>query len=368
MGKRGRKPPGRHQRRADEPTAEPSTRPSGPASGTLRGPGEGRADRRRAAKRIKRRRRLSVTKEIPILAGIAIVIALILKTFLVQAFVIPSGSMEQTIRIGDRVLVDKLTPWFGGKPERGDVVVFEDPGGWLDGAEQQPETDPVGVKQFKDVLTFVGLLPSDDEQDLIKRVVAVGGDRVRCCDEDGRVTVNGTAVTESYLYPGDAPSKIEFDVTVPEGRFFVMGDHRGNSADSRYHLDSPGRGTVPEELVVGRAMVVAWPVDHWQRLSENETFAAVPDSSAANGTARAGGLNRTGGPPSPAELSLVVTVVGLARYRDRRERSVRSESGGHGRRHAVRSQRSRGAGPGHPAGDERRTAGRAGRRDGRRAR
>lgn len=339
MGRRGR-PAGHHRR----PDATPPPQPSADRPATLRGPGEGRADRRRAARRIKRRRRLSVTKEIPILIGIALVIALVLKTFLVQAFVIPSGSMEQTIRIGDRVVVDKLTPWFGGRPERGDVVVFQDPGGWLDGEPQQQQqgTDPVGIKQVKDLLTFVGLLPSDDEQDLIKRVVAVGGDRVRCCGSDGRITVNGHPVDEPYLYPGNAPSKIEFDVTVPEGRYFVMGDHRGNSADSRYHLDSPGRGTVPEELIVGRAMVVAWPVDHWQRLSENETFAAVPDPSGTEATAQAAEQIRRSGLPSPLELSLVVTVVGLARYRDRRKRSVRSESGGHGLRRAVRSRLSRG--------------------------
>ncbi|EST39175.1 hypothetical protein N566_03455 [Streptomycetaceae bacterium MP113-05] len=335
VGRRGRS--GGHHRDVESPPPEPAAE----SQATLRGPGEGRADRRRAAKRIKRRRRLSVTKEIPILIGIALVIALVLKTFLVQAFVIPSGSMEQTIRIGDRVLVDKLTPWFGAKAERGDVVVFEDPGGWL-GDEQQPAGEPAGVSQVKDVLTFVGLLPSDDEQDLIKRVVGVGGDRVRCCDPDGRVTVNGSAVTEPYVYPGDAPSTMEFDVTVPEGRVFVMGDHRGNSADSRYHLDSAGRGTVPEKLIVGRAVVVAWPVGHWQRLSENDTFAAVPESSGTKASAQAAEENRRSGLPSPADLSLVVTVVGLARYRDRRERSVRSESGGHGRRCAVRSRLSRG--------------------------
>lgn len=347
MGKRGRKAPSHHRRTPSRPPEEPAE-----PTTTLRGPGEGRADRRRAAKRIKRRRRLSVTKEIPILVGIALVIALILKTFLVQAFVIPSGSMEQTIKIGDRVLVDKFTPWFGGEPERGDVVVFEDPGGWLDGEAQQPETDPVVVKQVKDVLTFVGLLPSEDQQDLIKRVVALGGDRIRCCDADGRVTVNGVPLDEPYLYPGNVPSKIEFDVTVPEGRVFVMGDHRGNSADSRYHLDDPGHGTVPEELIVGRAMVIAWPVGHWQRLSENETFAAVPDRGGPEATAHDAERNRRSGLPSPVELSLVVSVVGLARYRDRRERSVRSESGGHGRRRRGRSQRSRGRGPWRSAGDQ----------------
>ncbi|MFR9674588.1 signal peptidase I [Streptomyces sp. TR06-5] len=354
MGKRGRRASG-HHRHADRQPPEHPAEHLAESSATLRGPGEGRADRRRAAKRIKRRRRLSATKEVPLLIGIALVIALFLKTFLVQAFVIPSGSMEQTIRIGDRVLVDKLTPWFGDRPERGDVVVFEDPGGWL-GGERQPEPAPLGIKQLKDALTFIGLLPSADEQDLIKRVVAVGGDRIRCCDADGRIMVNGVPLDEPYLYPGNQPSKIEFDVTVPRGRVFVMGDHRGNSADSRYHLDGPGHGTVPEESVVGSAIVVAWPVGHWQRLSENEVFAAVPDRGGPTATAQKAERNRWSGPPTPGELSLVVSVVGLARYRDRRKRSVRSESGGHGRRRAVRSRRSRAEGEGHSAGDERRAA------------
>ncbi|GHG55418.1 hypothetical protein GCM10018779_18680 [Streptomyces griseocarneus] len=227
----------------------------------------GRAERRKAAQRLKRRRRRSVIKEVPVLIGVALLIALVLKTFLVQAFVIPSGSMEQTIRIGDRVLVDKLTPWFGSRPERGDVVVFKDPGGWLDGDQKYSGgPDPVGIKQAKQALTFIGLLPSADERDLIKRVIGVGGDTVKCCDKDGRVTVNGKPVEEPYIHPGDAPSKLTFEVKVPKGRLFVMGDHRSDSADSRYHLSEPGHGTVGEDLVVGRAAVIAWPFGHWRRL------------------------------------------------------------------------------------------------------
>ncbi len=159
-----------------------------------------------------------------------------LKTFLVQAFVIPSGSMEQTIRIGDRVLVDKFTPWFGAKPQRGDVVVFHDPGGWLQDEQTAKKQDPVVVKQLKEGLAFIGLLPSDNEKDLIKRVIGVGGDHVKCCDAQGRVTVNGVPLTEGdYLYPGNAPSSTPFDITRPRGRLWVMGDHRDNSADSRAH-------------------------------------------------------------------------------------------------------------------------------------
>lgn len=309
------------------------------------GPSGGRAERRRAAKRAKRRRRLSVTKEIPILVGVALLIALVLKTFLVQAFVIPSGSMEQTIRVGDRVLVDKLTPWFGTKPERGDVVVFEDPGGWLPAEEKKREEDPVVIKQGKEFLTFIGLLPSDDEQDLIKRVIAVGGDEVKCCNAQGEVTVNGKAIEEPYINPGNKPSEIKFDVRVPTGRVFVMGDHRANSADSRFHLREKG-GTVPETRVQGRAVVIAWPFDHWGKLEAANTFTSVPDSPGASAAAPpiGGGGDRLTQYPIPAELPLVMGVVGLSRLWDRRQWILRSDCGGLGGRRSFRFRRERGRG------------------------
>ncbi len=226
----------------------------------------GRAARRLAARRVRRNRRRSLVTEVPVLLSVALLIALVLKTFLVQAFVIPSGSMEQTIRIGDRVLVDKLTPWFGDRPGRGDVVVFKDPGDWL-GEAGEPEEGSAGIRAGRRVLSFVGLLPSAGEQDLIKRVVAVGGDRVKCCDASGKIMVNGSPVREPYVHPGNPPSELPFDVRVPRGRLFVLGDHRSDSADSRFHLAETGHGTVPEDLVIGRAMVIAWPPGHWRRLS-----------------------------------------------------------------------------------------------------
>ncbi|WP_392672888.1 signal peptidase I [Streptomyces sp. LN785] len=308
-----------------------------------------RAERRKLARRVKRRRRRSAVKEIPLLVVVALLIALVLKTFLVQAFVIPSGSMEQTIRIGDRVLVDKFTPWFGSRPHRGDVVVFNDPGHWLRQENAAKKDPPAGVKQVKEVLTFIGLLPSDDEQDLIKRVVAVGGDTVKCCDKDGRVTVNGVPLVEPYLHPDNPPSTLKFEVKVPAGRIFVMGDHRSNSADSRFHLNEPDHGTVSEDEVVGRAVVIAWPFAHWRKLEEPGTYSSVPDARAGTSATRGPSnsvssqdLNGMIRLPTPAELPLVMGVVGLHRLGGRRWHGVRSGCGGFGGRRTIRTRRTRG--------------------------
>ncbi|MGC3001133.1 signal peptidase I [Streptomyces sp. G35A] len=360
MGNRGR-PRGVPADAAENLLPTGSRRAARPAGG------RSRAERRKLQRKVKRRRRRSAVKEIPLLIGVAVLIALVLKTFLVQAFVIPSGSMEQTIRIGDRVLVDKLTPWFGSRPQRGDVVVFKDPGGWLQDEQTTPKKDPpVGIKQIKDGLTFIGLLPSENEKDLIKRVVGVGGDRVQCCDAQGRVTVNGVPLNEDYLYPGNAPSVTPFDVTVPQGRLWVMGDHRENSADSRSHQDTDYGGTVSEDQVVGRAMVIAWPLGHWNTLEEPGAYTSVSD--ATTGSTAAARLSHRVAPddpngmvqlPTPAELPLVMGVVGLRRaWRGRRQR-VRSWRGGCGGWRTVRSGR-RGAprtsrGVGRPGRGRRRT-------------
>jgi signal peptidase I len=234
--------------------------------------GEAGQDTPGAAEPSRERKQRSFWKELPILIGIALILALVIKTFFVQAFSIPSESMQNTLQVGDRVLVDKLTPWFGSEPERGDVVVFHDPGGWLND-EPAPQSNNSFVRGLQDVLSFVGLMPSANEKDLIKRVIAVGGDTVEC-EGEGPVKVNGIALDEPYVFPGNTPcgTKQFGPVHVPDGRIWVMGDHRGDSLDSRYHMDQPGGGTVPVSDVVGRAFVVAWPLDRWATLPVPDTF------------------------------------------------------------------------------------------------
>ncbi|WP_329128031.1 signal peptidase I [Streptomyces sp. NBC_01465] len=233
----------------------------------------------------------SFWKELPLLIGIALILALLIKTFLVQAFSIPSDSMQDTLQRGDRVLVDKLTPWFGSEPSRGEVVVFHDPGGWLEG---EPTPNPNAVQKF---LSLVGLMPSAEEKDLIKRVIAVGGDTVSC-KKGGPVVVNGKALDEkSYIFPGDTPCDDEpfGPIHVPKGSIWVMGDHRQNSLDSRYHQELKGGGTVENKQVVGRAFTVAWPVNHWDWLSVPSTF----DQPGINAAATVGpaGLGLAGALP-----------------------------------------------------------------------
>lgn len=195
---------------------------------------------------------------------------MLIKTFLVQAFYIPSGSMETTLLLNDRVLVNKLVDT-ADEIERGHVVVFRDPGGWLGPGGEQSQGG-IG-SDIRSVLVFIGLAPAAGDKDLIKRVVGVGGDHVRCCDSSGRLSVNGVAITEPYVFPGDAPSATPFDVTVPRGHIWVMGDHRGASEDSRAHHQQPGAsGFVPVGQVIGRSFMIVWPLDRLQLLHRPETF------------------------------------------------------------------------------------------------
>jgi signal peptidase I len=228
-----------------------------------------RGARRGRNQRRARKQHKSFLRELPGIVITALVISVLIKTFLVQAFYIPSGSMENTLLVNDRVLVNKLAD----KPDeihRGDVVVFRDPGGWLDGG-QPGRGGLIGL--IRDGLVFVGLAPAAGEEDLIKRVIGVGGDKVACCDAQGRVTVNGVPLNEPYLYPGDKPSEEKFGpFTVPAGELWVMGDHRSVSEDSRAHRQQPGRGFVPVTDVIGRAFTVVWPLDRARLLHRPVTF------------------------------------------------------------------------------------------------
>ncbi|WP_328947068.1 signal peptidase I [Streptomyces sp. NBC_00250] len=263
----------------DDVTGDGQTQP--PGGGT---PDDGDDDAAGGSGRGPKKPR-SFWKELPLLVGIALVLALLIKTFLVQAFSIPSESMMNTLQRGDRVLVDKLTPWFGSEPERGEVVVFHDPGGWLEG---QTTPTPNVVQKF---LSFIGLMPSAEEKDLIKRVIAVGGDTVSC-KEGGKVILNGVALDEtSYLAPGSVPCQDSFGpIKVPDNRIWVMGDNRQNSLDSRFHQQLPGGGTVSNDEVVGRAVVIAWPVTRWATLPVPDIF----DQPALNQAMAAAPLGAAG--------------------------------------------------------------------------
>lgn len=227
--------------------------------------------------------RLWVTvRELVVVVVLALGLSLIVKTFLVQAFWIPSGSMENTLIVNDRVLVSKLTP----NPvdlKRGDIVVFSDPDQWL---APMPRGDHGAILNgLRDLLTFVGLVPSASDDHLIKRVIGMPGDHVVCCDDQHRLSINGTAVDEPYVHSGENASDIAFDITVPAGKVWVMGDNRANSEDSRFH-DSAGTGadgSVPIADVTGRAFVTVWPLNRFGWLSNHaDAYAEVPAPSGAS--------------------------------------------------------------------------------------
>jgi signal peptidase I len=214
-------------------------------------------------------RKKTFLRELPVLIVVAVVVSALIKTFLMQAFFIPSQSMESTLLIDDRVMVSKLTTRFG-EVKRGDIVVFRDPGGWLGEAVQPSQNGLLGG--VRRGLAAIGLAPSGSERDLIKRVIGIPGDHVVCCDAKGRLTVNGISLDEPYVFAGDAPSELSFTADVPPNAYWVMGDHRGDSQDSRFHRDDPRRGMVPEDAIVGRAVVRVWPLGRIGLLRRPATF------------------------------------------------------------------------------------------------
>ncbi|MDT9593877.1 signal peptidase I [Nocardioides zeae] len=240
----------------------------------------------------RRRKQLPLWQETILLLGIAVVLAIVIKSFFLQAFYIPSVSMTPGLQVDDRILVEKPSYWFDG-PERGDVVVFEDPGGWL---SDSADTGPENV--LSQALSKIGLYPTGGH--LVKRVIGVGGDVVACCDDQGRILVNGEPLDEPYLEeglecngpeqgtctPAEGDELVWETVEVPEGHLFLLGDNRGNSEDSAARmcrddpnnttLCTPGPEFVDEDLVVGRVFSVAWPRDHWRWVSRPATFEDLP--------------------------------------------------------------------------------------------
>jgi len=214
------------------------------------------------------KKHMPIAVEMVLLLALALFLAVVIKAFFLQAFYIPSGSMNDTLVFNDRILVEKPSYW-GGGPERGDIVVFEDPGGWLGADEGQPAA--TGLAK---VLEVFGLYPTGGH--LVKRVIGVAGDHIVCCDAEGRITVNGVPLNEQdYLAAGEKPSLIKFDTTVPEGYLWVMGDNRSHSADSRVHMGDPGGGFVPGDDVVGKVFAVVWPFGHSKFVQGPETFEDV---------------------------------------------------------------------------------------------
>lgn len=224
---------------------------------------------------------LRFLRDVTIILVVAFTVSFLLKTFLVRSFYIPSGSMEHTLEVNDRILVNQLVPDVVGV-ERGDVVVFRDPGGWLRLPASTSTPTPSG---FEKLLQALGLAADTSTDYVVKRVIGVGGDRIACCDADGRVTVNDVPLDEPYIVipegRGNKASDLDFDVVVPDGSVWVMGDNRYSSMDSRYHQDEPGRGFVAESEIVGRAFVLNWPFSRFTWLDNYpDTFTGVSEAAA----------------------------------------------------------------------------------------
>jgi signal peptidase I len=233
----------------------------------------------------RQRRKRPFWRDLVVIVVAALALTILLKSFVVEVFSIPSGSMENTLIPGDRVLVSKIVYKFRGI-ERGDVVVFSGQGSW--GPDAPPPPSNPFARLWNDATNLVGVTAPGT--DYIKRVIGLPGDHVACCDAHGRVTVNGVPLNEqSYIYPGDVPSQVPFSITVPPGRLWVLGDNRGDSDDSRYRANDPGDGTVPESAVVGRAWLIIWPLSRFSDIPIPATFQQAALHTAAAAPAVAGG-------------------------------------------------------------------------------
>jgi signal peptidase I len=230
--------------------------------------------------RAKRKRGFGLfVRDVLLILLAAILISFLIKTFLIRSFYIPSESMEQTLLINDRIIVNELVPDMV-PIQHGDIVVFKDPGGWLDPVPE-PEQSPV-VAFFDWLLSVVGLTAPDSNDHLVKRVIGLPGDHVVCCNDFGQMSVNNVPLEEPYVYLTEGITKVskdDFDITVPEDSLWVMGDNRYNSRDSRLNRDKPGNGFVPFDHVVGRAILISWPIDRWTWLDNYPlTFDGVEEA------------------------------------------------------------------------------------------
>ena len=266
-----RNPEPRHDGAADnQAVPTPAEAVDGPAPGTP-SHRKGRSGSKPAGKATGNPL-LGWLKEIATVVVIAVVLSFLIKTFLFRAFFIPSESMVNTLDVDDRIFVNLLVP----EPfalSRGDVVVFRDTKGWLPPAAAKTQGPFTWVQ---DGLTFVGLLPDNTDQHLVKRVIGLPGDHVVCCDAGGKLTINGTPVDETYINPAEVPQVRNFDVTVPEGKVWVMGDNRNHSADSRAHMENDG-GFIDLKNLEGKAAVIAWPLNRIKTLDNYpDVFRNVP--------------------------------------------------------------------------------------------
>ena len=218
-------------------------------------------------------RKGSLLREIPIIIGSALIVSIIVKTFFLHFFYIPTGSMENTLQVGDRIAVNKFGALFS-EIKRGEIVVFADPDNWLGQAPDDQNSGLIG--QGKNLLITIGVVPDPAKQYLIKRVIGVGGDTVICCDDQDKLQVNGKSVDEPYVYENDKASESNFNVTVPEGFIWVMGDHRAASSDSRFHTNDVNSGMVPLSKVVGRATFIVWPVSNLDFLEKGSDLGKLP--------------------------------------------------------------------------------------------
>lgn len=212
----------------------------------------------------------AAVRELLIVVGIALILSSLVRALLFQAFYVPSSSMEDTLLLEDRIIATKITKPFTDV-QRGQIVVFKDPNNWLPEYETDRNT-------FLHFLSVVGLLPSDAGDDLVKRVIGIQGDTVKCCSPSGKIIINGQELIDiEFIKPGVETNQVEFEITVPKNRIFVMGDNRPDSRDSRFHLET-AYGTVPVKNVVGPVQLRIWPISRFSTLNIPKAFEAIPDA------------------------------------------------------------------------------------------